>query len=84
MATYKVQLDRKACIGAGSCVHAYPDRWKMNDDGKVDLIGGEKKENNKLQEVEIDDHEIDRMLEAAQSCPVNAIHVIAEKGHKLI
>ena len=55
----------------------------MNDnDGKVDLVGGET--TDKEQVLEIDEHELDRMLEAAQSCPVNAIHIIDEKGDRLI
>jgi len=84
MATFKVVLDRAGCIGAGSCVSAFSERWKMNDnDGKVDLIGGEKKEDKTI-ELEIDEHELDRMLEAAQSCPVNAIRIIDENGERLI
>jgi len=83
MATFKVVLDRAGCIGAGSCVSAFSERWKMNDnDGKVDLIGGET--TDKEQVLEIDEHELDRMLEAAQSCPVNAIRIIDENGERLI
>ena len=83
MATFKVVLDRESCIGAGACEKAFSERWKMNDnDGKVDLIGGET--TDKEQVLEISEHELDRMLEAAQSCPVNAIHIIDENGDRLI
>jgi len=83
MATFKVLLDRESCIGAGACAKAFSERWKMNDnDGKVDLVGGEKKDEFWI--VEIEDHELDRMMESAQACPVNAIHIIDENGNRLI
>jgi len=83
MAKYRVTLNRGTCIGAGSCVQAFEKRFKMNDDGKVDIVGGQKLPDKK-QEIEIDEHEIDQMMEAAQSCPVNAIHIQDKNGEKLI
>jgi len=38
---YKVVYERKNCIGAGSCISVFPERWKMNSrDDKADLLGG--------------------------------------------
>ena len=82
MAKYTVVLDRLSCIGAGACVPVDPEKWKMHDDGKVDLIGSTEKEGKQF-ELEIDEKDLDKFIEAAQSCPVNAIHVIDENGDKL-
>ena len=74
-----------SCIAADACGQVYPERWKLNDnDNKIDLIGGKQLDNNKKQVLEIGEHEFDRMMEAAQSCPVNAIHIFNDKGEKLI
>ena len=78
---YTIEVDRKACIGAAPCTHVFPERLRMDDSaGKVDLIDDGKK----VSTVEINEHEIDRMMEAAQSCPVNAIHITDEKKERLI
>ncbi|MBS3136383.1 ferredoxin [Candidatus Woesearchaeota archaeon] len=65
----KIEHDRENCIGCTSCAAIHPKSWKMNEDGKADFIGEE------------DNFELD--MEAAQSCPVNVIHVI-KKDKKLI
>ena len=51
----------------------------MNSDGKSDLIGAQG--DNNMQFKEMDD--LKNHMEAANSCPVNVIHVI-ENGKKLI
>lgn len=84
MARYRIEYDRESCIGAAICETLNPENWKMNDDGKADLKGP------KLSEfkpgwfsIEVDD--ISQIMEAAEGCPVNAIHIIdLEKEKKLI
>ena len=70
-----VQYDRDGCIGAGSCVAADSDNWSMNDDGKADLREGRQEEGSGVMEREIDESELPKMREAAQSCPVNVIRI---------
>jgi len=69
--------ERWKCIGCGACAAVNPDNWEMMDDGKSDLKGGkvEKEETSEgeLQKLELD--EIGQNQEAADSCPVNCIHV---------
>ena len=81
MAKFKVVLDRLSCIGAGACDD--DEKWKLNDDGKVDLIGSSEKEGKQF-ELEIDEKDLDMFIASAQSCPVNAIHVYDENGDKLV
>lgn len=82
---YRIIYDRINCIGAGSCVISYPERWVMNTvDDKADLIGG-KQVAEHTWEVEFTEEELDKFLESAQVCPVNVIHVLeVETGKKLI
>lgn len=84
MSRFIVQLDREKCIGAAACVAAAPKLWKLGEDGKTNLIGGEKNTDNTVQTREISEKDLKAHLEAAQACPVNAIHIRKETGEKLI
>jgi len=78
---YKIIHDRESCIGCGACASVCPNNWEMNSDGKSDLKeaqnsdeffqGGEIKGNNENPLTE--SYDCDR--EAADSCPVNCIHI---------
>ena len=81
---YKVVFDRANCISAAACVTAYAKRWQIVSDGKVDLVGGKKKENNEVQELIIAEKELAQMKLAAESCPVNVIHISDFKTNKKI
>ncbi len=84
---YKIVYDRPDCIGAGACAAIFPDRWVMNKkDDLADLIGGTKLMNpNEQWILEIEENELSVMLESAQVCPVNVIHIFeVETGKKLI
>ncbi len=81
---YRITYDRINCIGAGSCVISYPERWVMNRvDDKADLIGG-KEITPHTWEIEFTEEELDKFLESAQVCPVNVIHIYDEAGKKVI
>ncbi len=73
---YKLVYEREGCIGAAACVAAYPDRWSLADDGKADLKDGKVLEDNAVQELEFTEEEFQKMMDSAQSCPVNVIHII--------
>jgi len=75
---YKIVYDREGCIGAAACVAAYPERWSLMDDGKADITGEDVKKNddNTEQTVEISEEEFQKMMDSAQACPVNVIHIV--------
>jgi|TARA_Y100000310_G_scaffold284075_1_gene306576 ferredoxin len=77
---YILQHDRPNCIGCGACKAVAPDFWEMNDDGKSDIKGG-KHLDNEWQELEIEEKDLAINKDAADSCPVNVIHII-KKGSK--
>ncbi len=73
MTKYKIELVRNDCIGCGACTAVSPDFWEMADDGKTDIKGGKKEGDNMTKEIE--DSDLDTNKEAAESCPVNVIHI---------
>ena len=82
--TYKITHHKTDCIGCGACTVIAPDFWEMNDDGKSDLIGSRSKENG-TQQRKIEEKNFEINLEAAESCPVEVIHIHDEEtGEKII
>ena len=79
---YTILYDKHECIGAFACLAAEPSTWKQDKD-KAELIGGEKEKKAKETYIkEVD--ELENNLEAAQSCPVNCIHIMDNKTKKKI
>ncbi len=67
----KIIFERNKCIGCGTCCVICPSFWEMGDDGRAELVGGN--ENNGIVEREIEEESCNG--DAAQSCPVQCIHV---------
>lgn len=83
--TYIIEYDREGCIGAAACVAVQDDQWELVADGKADLKDGKSENDNKIQRKEIDESELEKYKEAAESCPVTVIHIIdKETGEKII
>ena len=66
----KVRVDRDLCIGVGNCVAAAPTVFKLDKNNKAVVLKPES----------IDD---DTLMNAAESCPVNAIIVEDDDGNQL-
>lgn len=66
----KVRVDRDLCIGVGNCVAYAPTVFKLDDENKVVV----------LDPSSVDD---ETLLEAAESCPENAIIVEDDEGNQL-
>lgn len=66
----KVKVDRESCIGIGNCVAIAPTVFKLDDQNKV---------------VVLDSGSVDEetLMEAAKSCPENAIIVEDDDGNQL-
>jgi ferredoxin len=70
----KIIHERNICIGCCACESIAPQIWVMNKDNKSDLIGAKKVEGQEeVYERIVEDLKIN--MEAAESCPVNCIHV---------
>lgn len=69
--------ERANCIGCMACATLDPKNWKMNIDGKSDLIKSEKI--NLIEKKEFQTNELEKNIETAQCCPVNVIHIFKDK-----
>jgi ferredoxin len=84
MPKFIIKLDREGCIGGAACEGTIPTLFNVAN-YKCDIIGGKKNEDNTEQTIEIDEKDLKKVLEAAQSCPVTVIHIInKDTGEKLI
>ena len=81
---YKIEHDRPNCIGCAACAAVAPDFWIMSEDGKSDIVGCKKRE-DEWEVLDICEKDYAANKEAADSCPVNVIHIInKETGEKII
>ncbi len=66
----KVRVDRDLCIGVGNCVAYAPTVFALDEENKAVV----------LDTSSVDD---ETLLEAAESCPENAIIVEDDEGRQL-
>jgi ferredoxin len=66
----KVKIDRELCIGVSNCVALAPTVFRLDDQNKV---------------VVVDSASVDEetLMEAAKSCPENAIIIEDDDGNQL-
>jgi len=58
----KIVLDKKKCIGCGTCVAIAPEVFELGEDGKA-----------KVKVSEFKGLKVQKVQEAVDSCPVSAI-----------
>lgn len=74
----EIQHDRPNCIGCAACAAIDPKTWKMHEDGKADIVKGEKFGEG-WERKDIKEEEFKDTMDAAEACPVNVIHVIEKE-----
>lgn len=75
---YKVIYDRNICIGAAACATAAPEGWEIDkEDGKANLIGGEKTGSEKFEMI-IDEKDYAKFKDSAEVCPVAGCITVVE------
>lgn len=67
---YRIAIDRGKCQGIGACVGVAPEIFELDNAGKAVLIKAG----------EADD---DTVLEAAESCPLEAIALYDDDGEQM-
>lgn len=70
MAIKTIKINREACITASSCVAIAPNVFEIDDEGKAVLKDTKGADENTI-------------LEAAKSCPVDAIVLEDENGKQI-
>ena len=83
MGKYVIKHDRPNCIGCAACEAVCSKFWEMNADGKSDVKGA-KANAEGWHELEIAEEDLQCNKEAAESCPVNVIHIDDEEGKRII
>ncbi len=66
----KIEIDRELCIGAASCVAVAPGVFELDDEGKARV---------KTMDAESEQ----AIMDAAKSCPVNAIKILDGAGNQI-
>jgi len=66
----QVRVDRDLCIGVGNCVAFAPTVFKLDEENKAVVLNPSSVDN-------------DTLLEAAESCPEQAIIIENDEGHQL-
>ena len=74
----KIIQEYDKCIGCASCTIVCPKFWKMNEEGKADLLGGKKDAKTGNFELDLKNPSQDDVKcnkEAESVCPVQIIHI---------
>ena len=66
----KMKIDRDLCIGVSNCVAIAPTVFKLDEERKAII----------LEPSSVDEQ---TLMDAAESCPENAIIIEDEEGHQL-
>ena len=66
----KIKIDRDLCIGVSNCVAIAPTAFKLDEGNKAIVLAPSS----------VDD---DTLMEAAESCPENAVIVEDDQGRQL-
>lgn len=69
----KIVIEREKCIGCGSCAALCDKYFKLAEDGKSQLLDSEK---NPEGNYELEVEEIGCAKLAADSCPIQIIHIL--------
>ncbi|MBI4361659.1 MAG: ferredoxin [Euryarchaeota archaeon] len=75
MARYRIEYDRKGCIGAGTCAVIHEEAYVMNGDSKADLVGSSQDAATGFFLREIGEPDLTLHKQAAEGCPALAIHI---------
>ena len=82
MSEYEVQVDRKKCIGAGFCEKLAPQLFKLDENNRSTIKGGNGK--GDVLSLAIGPAQLEECVEAAKVCPSYAIEVINRNTGKSV
>jgi len=83
----KIIVDRNACIGAASCAAIASKTFKLDMEGRAEVINGtDHVQTGEESSAHSTDHQDERelIIEAARSCPTNAIRLLEDDGTPIV
>ncbi|MFH1142594.1 MAG: ferredoxin [Candidatus Uhrbacteria bacterium] len=83
MKKIQIKVDADLCIGAAACVVVDPSTFVMNNENKAHVLDHGQDDQVYQRMLEVTDEELDRILLAAESCPVLAVTIFDENGKQL-
>lgn len=69
---FTVRIDRLLCVGFGDCIELAPDLFEFDDEGIAVFVAGAR------------DMALDRLREACDCCPVDALTLLNGDGTVLV
>lgn len=69
---FTVRIDRLLCVGFGDCIEIAPDLFEFDDEGIAVFVAGTA------------DMALDRLREACDCCPVDALTLLDTHGTVLV
>jgi ferredoxin len=66
----KIEIDRDECIGCGNCTDIAPGVFELDDEGLSRVVNPAGADESTIRE-------------AAESCPVDCIHLYDDAGNKI-
>lgn len=79
----KVKVDRDLCIGAASCVALLPEVFELDEEGKAVIKRLQGDKTSDWTDYSNLSAEAQMILEAARSCPTNAIIIEDDNGKQI-
>jgi ferredoxin len=67
----RVRIDRSLCVGFGDCIAEAPAAFRLDDEGVVVFATP-------------DQVDRDRLLQACDACPVDALTVFDDQGRQIV
>jgi ferredoxin len=84
MVRLRIEYRRNECIGAGVCAAFAPEDFIIDQDGLATLTASKQDDSQWVKEIETDEAGKQKLIEAAEGCPVRVIKVInADTGEVL-
>ncbi|HEU0050926.1 MAG TPA: ferredoxin [Patescibacteria group bacterium] len=83
----KIIVDRNLCIGAASCVALAMKTFVLDQEGKAEVfnVSDKKQSADESSGFATERSDIrETIIEAARSCPTNAIHVFEDDGAQIV
>ena len=85
MTQFKIEYNRKKCIGAGTCAAVAPDQWEIEPSGKAKMKGSfSLNPATMLYERTIEEKDLEANKKAAEGCPKKVIMITnVQTGEKV-